>query len=50
MLWFTETVHFNMDLLSSPGSESDITKSYADVMRGNDDGNIWKKFQVENNI
>ena len=36
----------NMDLSSSPTSDSENTKSYADVVRGND-GNLWKRFQVE---
>ena len=32
--------------LSSPASDSEITKSYAVFVKGND-GNLWKRFQVK---
>ena len=42
---FTENA-VNMDFSSSAASDSENTRSYADVVKGND-GNLWKRFQVE---
>ena len=41
---FTENT-VNMDFSSSAASDSENTRSYADVVKGND-GNLWKRFQV----